>query len=95
MRGPKPLPITLDDDARDTINSLLAKASTPRRVAERCRILQLSDKGWGPTEIANKIDWGRQSVARLRARFREEGVAVLYDKPRSGRPRSFSPSAAR
>lgn len=80
---PKPITLTATDLA--TIGDLLTRGDAPHRVLERCRILKLSHEGVGPTEIARQVPWARQAICRLRARYRVEGAAVLFDRPRGPR----------
>jgi DNA-directed RNA polymerase specialized sigma24 family protein len=93
-RGPKPVTIALSASELREIEAVLAAGKTEQRVAMRARVFLLSHEGVGPTEIARRLEWHPNSVMKLLARFREDGLNALYDKPRSGRPRRFSPSAA-
>jgi transposase len=43
-------------------------------------------------EIAARLDCTDRMVSKWRKRFRAEGLAGLDEKPRPGRPRSFSPT---
>ncbi|MCA1700604.1 MAG: helix-turn-helix domain-containing protein [Actinobacteria bacterium] len=40
--------------------------------------------------MAERLDVSRQSVSEWRKRFFDEGLAGLEERPRTGRPRSFS-----
>lgn len=91
-RGPEPNSIVLLRDEVAQIEGLLARGTTEQRVATRGRILLLSHQGLGSTAIARRLGLQRQSVARILARYRTIGLDALHDRPRSGRPRAFSPS---
>ncbi len=45
----------------------------------------LSADGVTGTEIATRLDLTPEAVSRIRRRFRDEGVAGLADRPKSGR----------
>ncbi len=92
MPGPAPRTIFLMAEHLEVVQRDLSRGKTERRVADRCRVLLLSHDGLGPTEIAQGVGWARTSVCRLIARYREEGLSLLHDKPRPGQPRAFSPS---
>lgn len=92
MPGPAPRRIVLVQEHLEIVRRDLARGTTERRVADRCRILLFSHEGLGPAEIAERLGRARSSVCELRARYLGEGIDILHDRPRSGRPRSFSPS---
>jgi transposase len=56
-------------------------------VRTRCDMILLSNQGLSPPEIAHRVRFSRETVARFIKRYNEEGIAGLADKPRSGRPR--------
>ncbi len=58
----------------------------------RARIVLMAAEGLENTVIAARLDIRPQVVSRWRKRFHDEGLAGLKDRPRSGRPRVFSPS---
>lgn len=92
-RGPKPVTIVLSASELREVEAALASGKTEQRVAVRARVFMLSHEGVGPTEIGRRVEWHPNAVLKLLARFREDGLNALRDKPRSGRPRRFSPSA--
>jgi transposase len=55
-------------------------------VRTRCDMILLSNEGLSPPEIARRIRFSRETVARFIKRYNQEGIAGLADKPRSGRP---------
>jgi Winged helix-turn helix len=57
----------------------------------RARIVLLASEEVSNKEIASRLDTSPQVVWKWRKRFHEEGLEGLEDRPRSGRPPSFSP----
>ena len=56
-------------------------------VRTRCDMILLSNEGWSPPKIAQRVRFSRDTVVRFIKRYDEQGVTGLFDKPRSGRPR--------
>lgn len=54
------------------------------RVRIRALMIKLSHEGHTPQKIADLIGGSRQSVLNWIARYEEQGVSGLHDKPRSG-----------
>src|SRR5215210_303101 len=67
----------------------------PHREVVRAKIVLLAAEGHTNVEIARRLDCTERSVGKWRRRFCEEGLAGLDEKPRPGRPRSFSPLPGR
>ncbi|MGI8803394.1 MAG: helix-turn-helix domain-containing protein [Solirubrobacteraceae bacterium] len=65
------------------------------REVVRAKIVLLAAEGNSNAEIARRLDCTERSVHKWRRRFCEEGVPGLDEKPRPGRPRSFSPRSGR
>jgi transposase len=63
----------------------------PYREVIRAKIVLLAAEGLTDVEIAGRLDVTDRMVAKWRCRFRSEGLAGLDERPRPGRPRSFSP----
>jgi transposase-like protein len=63
----------------------------PYREVIRAKIVLLAAEGLSDVEIAARLDCSDRMVAKWRRRFAEEGLAGLDERPRPGRPRSFSP----
>jgi FixJ family two-component response regulator len=85
--------VSLTEDDRKQLDSLLRAGSTPQALAFRVRVvLRAAEPDCPPNlQIAAELDCNRRTVALWRARYMREGLAGLQDAPRSGRPRSFSP----
>lgn len=63
----------------------------PHREVLRAKMVLLAAEGLSNAEIARRLDSTERSVGKWRRRFYEEGLAGLDERPRPGRPRSFSP----
>lgn len=63
----------------------------PYREVIRAKIVLLAAEGLSDVEIAGRLDCTDRMVAKWRKRFVTEGLAGLDERPRPGRPRSFSP----
>jgi hypothetical protein len=81
-------------DARE-LHRLLRDGHTPQRVAQRARILLACAQAERTQQVASKVDQHRTTIWRVCERYRQAGLsAALYDAPRAGRPRVFSPPSA-
>ena len=67
----------------------------PYREVIRAKLVLLAAEGLSDVEIAARLDVTDRMVAKWRCRFRSEGLAGLDERPRPGRPRSFSPRSDR
>lgn len=75
----------LSDEERETLRRLTRQAVG--RVAMRAQVILWSDQGRTVPEIAELLEWSPATVRARIKRYEAEGIAGLYDKPRSGRPR--------
>jgi hypothetical protein len=67
----------------------------PYREVIRAKLVLLAADGLSDVEIAARLDCTDRMVAKWRRRFIDEGLAGLDERPRPGRPRSFSPRSDR
>ena len=82
-----PLPhLQLNEAQRQDLERLTASGTLPARVFKRARALLLLDQGHSIQEVTRILSTSAQSVSTWRDRFREEALAMLFDRPRSGRP---------
>ncbi|WP_419722167.1 helix-turn-helix domain-containing protein [Rhodococcus qingshengii] len=65
--------------------------SVPPAIALRVRLILLAAEGHSNTSIARLLGVSRPTVISWRSRYRENGLAGLIDRPRSGRPRVVDP----
>ena len=83
---PSEIQIELDDVQRQELRRL-ARAAVGR-ISERAHFVLLSDQGKSVPEIGVLMGYSAQAVYPWLERYRQHGVAGLYDEPRSGRPRN-------
>jgi transposase len=83
--------IELSSDVRAVLEQRARAYTAPYHQVVRARIVLLAAEGLENTVIAERLDVRVQLVCKWRKRFFEEGLDGLADRPRSGRPRAFSP----
>jgi len=96
MPAHKALPIQLSSAHGRELNALVRTHSTPRKLAERVRIILLAASGLGVDETARRLGIWRKTASTWRRRWQSAdataGVAArLSDAPRSGAPATFTP----
>lgn len=89
-----PLPhLQLNEAQRRDLERLTASGSLPARVFKRATALLMLDRGHTIQAVTRALDVSAQAVSNWRDRFREEALAMLFDKPRSGRPAEIDGAA--
>ena len=78
--------LPLSDADRSTLESLVNKNSLSVKVYKRATALLKLDQGCTLQSVAALLDVNYNTVATWRDRYQAEGLAMLQDKPRSGRP---------
>jgi hypothetical protein len=93
MRGRKPGKFKLKIKDERFLHQLLREGKTPIRVARRAQILLGRAKiRQRVAALGETVDQTPSTIWRVCERYRRHGLqAALYDAPRSGRPRVFSP----
>lgn len=92
MRGRKPHLISLSEVDRVELQRIIGIGRTEQRVARRARILLSMDKPQTRVaELASHHEITRVAIWELCRKYAERGINSIYDAPRSGRPRVFSP----
>jgi transposase-like protein len=91
MPSQSPFCIELADGQRAVLKKRARAHTAPYWEVVRARIVLLASEGTSNKEIAARLDTSPQVVCKWRKRFYEEGLAGLEDRPRSGRPPTFSP----
>jgi transposase len=82
-------PNTLSEHQRRELEEI--KTTTKEvRVYRRAKVILYRNAGYTPDEIEEHTDYSEREQRYLVRRYREEGVAGLRDRPRSGRPRRES-----
>lgn len=80
----------LTDVERAQIKRLSQARTAPARAVERARMVQLASEGLSVAVIAQRLGRAEKVVRRWLIRFNAEGLGGLADKPRSGRPVTYS-----
>ena len=85
--------IKLSLDESQELQRLANARSTPQGLAFRARlILRCAEAGVPRNDhVAAELGCDPDTVSRWRRRFQDKRLDGLYDLPRSGRPRAFSP----
>jgi transposase len=78
--------LTLPDEHVHHLTALLAKGQLRARSFKRATALLELHRGKNLAEVALTLGVVYTTVAAWRDRYNEQGLGVLYDKPRSGRP---------
>jgi transposase len=83
--------IKLKEDEVKFLRDFVKKGQKSARELTRARILLLANKQKGDTEIAETLEVGRNTVWRIKKRYREEGLqSALTEKPRPGQPKKYT-----
>jgi transposase len=90
-----PLTVRLSPQERIALEARARKYSLSYRDVIRAKIVLLAAQDIPVEEIAHRLDTPREVVWKWRKRFLEEGLAGLEERPRRGRPSTFSPSGDR
>lgn len=81
--------IVLAEGELHRLQSALRQTTAPQREVLRARIALAAAEGVGNHEIARTLGCALQTVKTWRARFAQERLEALKDRPRSGRPPIF------
>ena len=95
MSRRSPYRIVLTPEERSELERRARRQTATKREVFRAQIVVLAADGLRNAEIAERLGTVRTTVSRWRKRFFEDRSAGLADRPRSGRPRTFSPSRGR
>lgn len=90
-----PYKIMLTEDELSRLQHAAASYTSPYCEVIRAKIVLLAATGMRNDEIGKRLDVPRQIVSKWRKRFFHERLDGLQDRPRSGKPRGFSPSGRR
>jgi transposase len=80
----------LTAEERSAIEQLARSRTAAARLVERARILLATAQGQCPSQVAKDLGVSRPTVYAWIHRFNEEGLAGLADRPRSGRPHTYT-----
>ncbi len=87
--------VELSEADRVELQALVRAGNTPRKIADRARILLLFGEGRTADEIVEETGYSRNAVYRWRSRYEVCGIDGVQDEPRSGRPRTLSQKKVR
>jgi transposase len=73
-----------------TMEKTVSSEATNRREGRRLRALELKERGWKQTQIADALGVSEGAVSQWMKRAREEGVEALRHKPPPGAPSRLS-----
>jgi putative transposase len=85
---PRTFEVSLSDTERAQLTALASSRVLPHGLVRRAQIILRSAGGEANTAIAASLGVSIPLVGHWRRRFRDHGLAGLYDAPRSGRPRT-------
>jgi transposase len=81
---------SLTDEEQQQITRLINSRSAPAALVERAPIVWLSHQGKAVPAIAQELRRCTVMVRKWLARFNAEGLAGLAERPRSGRPVTYT-----
>jgi len=84
-----PLPLRKGD--REKLEAMVRKRTLAQRLVFRAQILLYCADGLPHRQIKRQLHTSVDAVVRWRSRYEQEGLDGLQDRPRSGRPPTFSP----
>src|SRR6516225_914239 len=86
-----PLRLRLEQGSREAVAERYERAGS---AVERtnCQVVLLADEGRSITEIGWLVRRGREQVRTVLHRFRDQGLAGLVPRPRTGRPLGVTPA---
>lgn len=95
MRGRTADKLVLRSRDQVYLRDLLHQGQTPLKVARRAQVLLSRAEGQERiVTLSRRTELHVSTIWRICERYRQSGVEpALYDAPRSGRPRAFSPAA--
>lgn len=85
---PRPAkPVVLTEEERTQLNSLANSKALPHGIVQRAQIVLACADGEPGNEIAERMRLNKNTVAKWRKRYIEQGIEGLHDELRPGRPR--------
>ncbi|NJK84182.1 MAG: helix-turn-helix domain-containing protein [Saprospiraceae bacterium] len=78
--------VSLTSEDRVELEEFLSKGSLRVRVQKRALALQLLNKGMSYQDVSSHVGISHISLSKWAKRYKVDGLSMLYDKPRSGRP---------
>lgn len=81
----------LTEAERSQIERLASSRTAPARAVERAQIIRLAAEGRAAPEIGQRLGLNAQTARDWITRFNSEGLAGLDDRPRPGKPPTYTP----
>jgi transposase len=81
----------LTEEERAELRRRAQSRTAPARVVERARMILAVDAGQRVPEVARRLGLGADVVRQWIKRFNADGLPGLEDRPRSGRPVTYTP----
>ena len=78
--------VQLSDVDREYLETLISQGELPVKVYRRALALLELDRGQTYTAVSKILKVTIPTLSKWAAKYRESGLEVLHDKPRSGRP---------
>ena len=91
MPFPPAAPLQLRKGDREKLEAMVRKRTLAQRLVLRAQILLHCAEGLAHRQIKRQLHTSVDAVVRWRGRYEREGLVGLQDRPRSGRPPTFSP----
>jgi transposase len=82
----------LTEEERAVVERLAHSRTAPARRVERARIIWYASQGQSAPAIAGQLRLDAYTARGWIRRFNAEGLAGLEDRPRAGRPPTYSPA---
>lgn len=87
--------VQLTPDDRQRLEALVRAGNTPRKLADRARIILAYNDGLTTMEVAERTQCSTRTVQEWRRRYENSGIEGLQDKPRPGQPRKITAEKAK
>jgi len=84
------LRVLLTSDEELTLFELRTASTVPQRVKDRAQMVRLNAQGWYVEKIAQHFHCHAQTVRKTLYRWRDNGLAGLWDAPHPGAQRRWS-----
>ena len=91
MPFPPAPPLQLRAGDQDKLEAMVRKRTLAQRLVFRARIILYCAEGLPHRRIKRQLNTSVDTVVRWRGRYEQQGIDGLEDKPRPGRPPTFSP----
>lgn len=95
MPRESPFTIRLSREERQVLEQRSRQYTLPYRDVVRAKIVLFAADGLENREIGERLHTPRPVVSKWRQRFYRDRLAGLEERPRGGRPSTFSPSRGR